>query len=69
MPEDLAYVGSVQYENTFAIIGGYHASMYTDTIYLYNPATEQFDLLEERLSRPKSYVTTFLVSEDTFAEC
>ncbi len=60
---------SVQYGNTFAIVGGYHNGAEKDTVYLYNPETEVFDLLEARLSRPKMYATAFLVSEDIFPGC
>ncbi len=65
----LAFMGSVQYGNTFALIGGYFSGQLTDTVYLYNPLTEQFDMLDERLTVAKSEVTTFLVSEDIFPEC
>ncbi len=62
-------MGSVQYDATFAIMGGYYDGEFKDAVFLYNTTSGQFDLLDERLSKPKDEVTTFLVSEDIFPEC
>ena len=69
MPEPLGYMGSVQYGDTFAIVGGASDGLHRDTVYLYNPATEEFDLLDERLSVGKTYTTAFIVSKGIFPEC
>ncbi len=70
MPEALYHVGSVQYGDTFAIVGGQKVTLgYSDAVYLYNTATEEFDLLDERLSEPKGYVTTIIVNKEIFPEC
>ena len=68
MPEPLYGMGSVQYGNTFALVGGFYSG-YKDTTYVYNPTSGLFDLLEDRLSSPRVYVTAFLVNEDIFPEC
>ncbi len=59
----------VPYGNSFAIVGGTDGSGDTDTIALYDPETETFPILEERLSERKNYVTAFSVSEKTFPPC
>ncbi len=60
---------TIQYEDTFALVGGQFASIYEDVIYVYNPETDQFDLLDERLATGRSQAAAFLVNEEIFPRC
>ncbi len=55
LPDEVAYMTSVQYEDTFLLVGG-RTPAYLDTIYQYNPALETWILREERTSIPKAYM-------------
>ena len=62
LPEPLISTGSAQYGETFALVGG--LGTHSDRAYLYNSATEQLELLEARLSVPRSDAATVLQSAD-----
>ncbi len=59
----------VQWGNTFALVGGWDGNDWYDTVYLFDPAAKDWVLLEEQLSRPRGFVTAFLVDENIFPEC
>ncbi len=42
---------------------------FVDTVALYDPNSESFVVLDERLSETKSSVTAFAVSKDIFPSC
>ena len=53
-------------------MGGWDSSVRgvrQNTVYLYNATTEEFDLLDERLSVAKDSMAAILVGEDLFPEC
>ncbi len=51
LPETVAYMSSMQYEDTFLLVGG----AFLDTIYQYDQTSETWILREERLSTPNGY--------------
>ena len=54
---------SVQYGETFALIGGNFASNWTNAVQLFDPETMTFTLLDETLSEPRRAVAAMLVDE------
>ena len=58
------------YRNSFAIIGGDSTGFSNvDTVALYEPSSESFVVLNERLSETKDDVAAFAVSKDIFPPC
>ncbi len=53
LPQRLSRMSSVQYEDTFLLVGGHNGGQYLDTIYQYNQSSETWILRPERLSAPK----------------
>ncbi len=60
----LAYASSVQYGNTFALVGGG-----SDQVHLYDAENEAWIVVGERIKDPLVDTTGILVSEDLFPEC
>ncbi len=56
------------YKGSFAIIGG-RCNDQVDAVAWYDPATETFVKLEERLSREKVLVAAFSVNHNMFPPC
>ena len=53
LPQEMEMMASVQYEDTFLLVGGETTySKYLDTIYQYDQTSETWILREERLSTP-----------------
>ena len=60
----------VQYGRTFLAIGGrVDGPMDIDTIYKFDPATEDWVLMPERMGKPKHGVAAFLVEPEEFPSC
>ncbi len=68
LPQPIFYMSSVQYEDTFLLVGGRNVSQYLDTIYQYDQTSETWILREERLSTPKGYMGAVLAGPPA-AEC
>ncbi len=54
LPQTFRYMSSVQYEDTFLLVGGFNGEEWIDTIYQYNQTSQTWILREERLSAPKA---------------
>ncbi len=53
-------MSSVQYKDTFLLVGGWRSNtQFTDAIYQYDQTSETWILREERLSTPKGYMGEF----------
>ena len=64
LPIDISYGASVQYEDSFLIVGGYSFNDgELDTIYRFNVIDNSWDLLPQRLGFPKYEIAAFLVPE------
>ena len=64
------YIGvSVPYQDSFLIVGGYSSDgpNYLDTIYYYNPMTDEFELLGQMMDERETFAA-FLVP-DYYANC
>ena len=59
---------SVQYGNTFALVGGYYGAYY-DTIQVFDPDTLTFTLLDERLTVGRRSAAAILVNKEMFPDC
>ena len=69
LPEPLYYVSSVQYEDTFLLVGGYgDISGTLDTIYQYDQTSETWILRPERLSTGKRFMGVVLAGPPA-ADC
>ena len=60
----LSYVSSVQYGNTFALIGGG-----SDKVFVYDAENEAWIVVDDTISQPKVETTAFLVDGNLFPEC
>ncbi len=61
LPHTIYASSSVQYDNTFLLVGGRNYSyQYLDTIYQYNQTSETWILRPERLSTPKGFMAAVL---------
>ena len=55
----------MQYGDSFLVIGGLLSNTETsDKIYRYNTVTDEWDVLDARLSVPRAYIQGFLVPDD-----
>ncbi len=68
LPQPIAYMSSVQYEDTFLLVGGEISGPYPDAIYQYNQTLETWIIREERLSTPKGFLGAVLAGPPA-AEC
>ncbi len=68
LPQTIRYMSSVQYEDTFLLVGGRNVDQYLDTIYQYDQTSETWILREERLSSPKGFMGVVLAGPPA-AEC
>ena len=62
LPRDVKYAPTVQFEDTFIIVGGYDAE-YFDTLIQFDPETESFFIRPERLANPKYDTAVFFVPD------
>ena len=71
LPKEIYQGASVPYQDSFLIVGGYNQEIeddYLDSIYYYNPITDNWDEFDEKLTYKRRYFTAFLVP-DSFANC
>ncbi len=71
LPQPICCMSSIQYEDTFLLVGGENFDLSIgnfDTIYQYNQTSETWILREERLSTPKGFVGAILAGPPT-ANC
>ena len=68
LPQPLSFMSSVQYEDTFLLVGGQNLDQKFDTIYQYDQTSETWIIREERLSAPKSVMGAVLAGPPA-AEC
>ena len=71
LPYQISNGGSVPYQNSFLIVGGYSTLLpdpFLNTIYYYNPDDDQWEQLPYTLEDRKDYPTAFMVPDD-FANC
>ena len=65
LPYEVSHTSSVQYGDTFALVGG----LGSDRVLPYDPVQEGWTPVDGLLSEQKSEPIAFLVSEDIFPEC
>ncbi len=68
LPQPNAAMSSVQYKNTFLLVGGYNSKHYLDNIFQYNQSSETWILRPERLSRARDWMGAALVGSPV-ADC
>ncbi len=69
LPEPIFDMASVQYEDSFLLVGGFGTvSGSLDTIYQYNQTSETWILRPERLSAPK-YAMGAVLAQPSVADC
>ena len=68
LPQPICCMASVQYEDTFILVGGFSPDQFLDTIYQYDQTSETWILREERLSRNKGFMGAVLAGPPV-AEC
>jgi len=63
------FASYTQLLDTFVVVGGDNSELgAVDTIYKYNPITDEWDLLDQRLSLPREFSTNLAIP-DSFATC
>ena len=67
LPFDIELGASVPFKDSFLIVGG-DSGDYLDTIYYYNPNTDQWELMEQMLKYEREYLAAFMVP-DSYANC
>ncbi len=70
LPWPISFAASVQYDETFALIGGYSDAFNggsLDDVLLFNTDITSWIFTGETLTRPKAYVTAFPVAKETFS--
>ncbi len=61
---------SVQYGDTFLVVGGHdETAADRDAVYAFDPQTENWTLMPERMSGPKHGVAAVLVGPGDFLRC
>ncbi len=69
LPQPIYHMSSVQYEDTFLLVGGdTFSGQYSDTIYQYEQTSETWIIREERLSKEKGYMGAVLAGPPA-ADC
>ena len=71
LPVNVAYAGVVNYKEGLLLVGGHtdsHSPNALDTLYYYNPATDDWDLLSQSLDGGKWHLQAYLVP-DSFITC
>ena len=70
IPQGLSYGSSLAYKGSFLVLGGQDNVNYdaSPDIYLYNPATEDFDLMEQKMQTARHSPTAILVGPEV-VEC
>ena len=68
LPNVIYHGESVQYKNTFLIVGGWDGSNRFDSIYEYDIRTNQWIKRSEKLKRARLAFTAFLVPDEV-AQC
>ncbi len=70
LPQPICCMASVQYEDTFLLVGGdINSAEELDTIYQYNQTSETWTLRPERLSTPKVLWLGAVLAGPPAAEC
>ena len=69
LPIPISDAASVQYKDTFLLVGGKTTNADLDAIFMYEPDTDTWVELEERLPEAKNDVVAVTVSRSMFAEC
>ena len=68
LPKEISTAASVPYQDSFLIVGGDTFGSRYDTIYYYNPGTDQWDLLNQTMIYERSIFAAFMVP-DSYANC
>ncbi len=70
LPVSQSRATSVQYGDTFLVVGGQiSASAELDTVYMYNPATEGWTLMPNRMRKSKHGVAAMIMKPGDFQPC
>ena len=69
LPIPISDAASVQYKDTFLLVGGKTTAADLDSIYMYEPDTDTWKQLEERLPEAKNDAVAMSVSPSMFTEC
>ncbi len=71
LPHGLFASTAVPYGNSFLLVGGLerHGGPAVDAVYKFDPETENWILMPQRLNRPKHAVGAVLVRPDEFPAC
>ena len=69
LPIPISDAASVQYKDTFLLVGGKTGGADLDTTYMYEPETDSWRELEERLPEAKNDPVAMIVSRSMFTEC
>ncbi len=68
LPRPIESMSSVQYEDTFLLVGGLNSIQFLDIIYQYDQTSQTWIRREERLSTPRGYLDAVLADHPA-AEC
>ena len=69
-PRTILGATGVQYGDTFIVVGGAVGALEeTEHVYRFEPDTEGWTLMPERLPGPMKHVGAFVVSPEEFPEC
>ena len=63
LPHDICCGASVQFENTFLVVGGFHDNSYQDTIWKFDIDVGNWVIMDQKLATPRDYLAAFLVPD------
>ena len=66
LPYHISNAASIQLENTFLIIGGQNWTSYLDSIWMFDPNTENWSQLEQKLTTVRVYTKAAFLVPDEF---
>ncbi len=69
LPHPIYASMSVPYGNTFALVGGWNGTSSTDTVYLYEPGSDTWTLVNDRIAVPIHHHAAFPVRQESFPKC
>ncbi len=68
-PRSAYSMASVQYGDSFLLVGGYETGEYLDSVYLWDHSRQDFVLLAEGLVEGRQGVAAFTVAGEVFPTC
>ena len=69
MPQAICYASTIEYDDSFLMVGGRNGSSFFRDIYQYNAALDTLEKLASELKEPREGHVSLLVPQSLFPEC